>query len=322
MLRSIRTSPIALVFGFLACAASGQLLAATAKGQPQQGPQMQQWYAPPTWYRAAPARPESQLRAPSEIPSDTTQSNADTAQSNVERQGRISPQIETILAPLAYTFTPISPCRQYNTLSPVAPLLQGVNRTITLTGLAPCNIPTSAVAVSANITVFNIIGASGNGVFKLDIVSPPTVAWINYPPTEAQRGNAGIVALNASGQIVVQVAQGAGQIDFVVDVNGYYSATELEAIVNADGTLARGIHTTGSLLIGGFNGSYEVDFDRDVTPCFWVATIGNPGAGNPSHGTIVTAARSGNSLAAFVETRNVGGTLTNLGFILHLTCPP
>ena len=90
--------------------------------------------------------------------------------------------------------------------------------------------PAGAVAVSANITVFNIIGAAGNGVFKVDTVSPPLVAWINYPPTEAQRGNAGVVALNGSGQIIVQVAQGAGQVDFVVDVNGYYTAT---GIVNS-----------------------------------------------------------------------------------------
>jgi len=319
MLRSIRTSPVALAFGILACAASGQLLAAEAMGQPQRAPQLQQWSAAPsTWYRPAPARAESQLRAQS----DLAQSNADSTQSNAERLGRISPEVETVVAPLAYTFTPISPCRQYNTTSPVNPLPQGVNRTITMVGLAPCNIPASAVALSANITVFNIIGASGNGVFKLDTISPPASAWINYPATESQRANAGIVALNAIGQIVVQVAQGAGQIDFVVDVNGYYSATTLEAIVNADGSFARGIHATGSLLIAGFLGSYEVDFDRDVTPCFWVATLGNSGGGNPTHGTIVTAARAGNVNGVFVETRNVGGTLTNLGFVLHLTCTP
>src|SRR5262249_27678833 len=75
------------------------------------------------------------------------------------------------------------------------------------------------------ITVFNIIGATGNAVFKVDTVSPPVVAWLNYPPSEQQRGNAGVVSLNGSGQIIVQVAQGAGQIDFVVDINGYFSPT-------------------------------------------------------------------------------------------------
>ncbi len=120
-------------------------------------------------------------------------------------------------------FIAATPCRQYNSTG--TPLLQGVNRTVTLTG-APCGIPASAVAVSVNITVFNITGATGNGVFKVDTVSPPAVAWINYPPSEKQRANAGTVALNGSGQIVVQVAQGAGQVDFIVDVNGYYPQTD------------------------------------------------------------------------------------------------
>ncbi len=135
--------------------------------------------------------------------------------------GTVSPGLGAASSP-AYAFVAITPCRQYNSLSD-SPLPQGVNRTVTLTG-APCNIPAGAVAVSANITIFNITGASGNGVFKVDTISPPASAWINYPPSEAQRANAGTVALDANGKIVVQVAQGAGQIDFVVDVNGYNTA--------------------------------------------------------------------------------------------------
>ncbi len=154
-------------------------------------------------------------------------------------------------------FIEISPCRQYNSTG--TPLLQGVNRTVTLTG-APCGIPPSAVAVSVNITVFNITGATGNGVFKVDNVSPPTVAWINYPPTETQRANAGTVALNATGQIVVQVAQGAGQVDFIVDVNGYYADTSAGTALNpgeyfwisgsVDGPVIRGLNASGNFGTG------------------------------------------------------------------------
>ncbi len=126
-----------------------------------------------------------------------------------------------IAGPLPYI--PIAPCRQYSSLS-ATPLLQAVNRPVPLTG-APCGIPATAVAVAVNITIFNIVGAAGNGVFKVDTVSPPLTAWINYPPTEAQRGNAGVVSLDVSGEIIVQVAQGAGQVDFVVDTNGYYGIT-------------------------------------------------------------------------------------------------
>jgi len=294
MLRSIRNSPIALVFGLLACAASGQLLAATTSDQPQDGPEMQQWYAPPTWSRSAPARAEG--------------------------QHRISTQIETIAAPLYYTFTPISPCRQYNSLN-ATPLLQGVNRTVTLVG-APCGIPTTAVAVSANITVFNITGAAGNGVFKIDIVSPPTIAWINYPPTETQRGNAGTVALNGSGQIIVQVAQGAGQIDFVVDINGYYSATDLVAFVNADGTLARSLHGTGVSHTAS-SGVYIVSFDRDITGCYWLGNVGLPGTSGTSGAGYLTTVRSViDPTGVFVDTFNGSAALTDLPFVLHVICGP
>jgi hypothetical protein len=50
-----------------------------------------------------------------------------------------------------------------------------------------------------NITVFNISGAGSNGVFRAGTVSPPTTAWINYPPTETQRANAGVLPLGAGG---------------------------------------------------------------------------------------------------------------------------
>ncbi len=147
-----------------------------------------------------------------------------------------TPKIHTLADISSPTpFIAISPCRQYRSTG--TPLPQGVNRAVTLTG-APCGIPAGAVAVSVNITVFNITGATGNGVFKVDTVSPPAVAWINYPSSETQRANAGVVALNGSGQIIVQVAQGAGQVDFVVDTNGYYAstpatATDYFSVINA-----------------------------------------------------------------------------------------
>lgn len=151
-----------------------------------------------------------------------------------------NPPIVTWQAPASYTaphsghtaltdaappmpFIPLVPCRQYDSRSTTA-LADNTPRTVTLSG-APCGIPTTAKAVAVNITVFNIIGAGSNGVFKVDTVSPPTVSWINYPFTEAQRANAGVVGLTGAAAIVVQVNQGAGSVDFIVDVFGYYGPT-------------------------------------------------------------------------------------------------
>jgi hypothetical protein len=81
------------------------------------------------------------------------------------------------------------------------------------------------VAVAVNITVFNISGGSGNGVFKVDTVTPPLTAWINYPSTETQRGNAGVLSTTGAAAIVVAVYQSGGSVDFTVDVFGYYGPT-------------------------------------------------------------------------------------------------
>ncbi len=115
----------------------------------------------------------------------------------------------------------ITPCRQFDIRPGV--LADNTPMAVTLTGGA-CGIPASAVAVSVNITVFTISGATGNGVFKVGTVNPPTTAWINYPPTETQRGNAGSVPVNGSDQIWIEVNQGGGSIQLTVDVNGYYAS--------------------------------------------------------------------------------------------------
>src|ERR1019366_8151888 len=122
-------------------------------------------------------------------------------------------------------------------------------------------IPADAQAVAANITIFDITGAGSNSVFSAGTVSPPTTAWINYPPTETQRANAGVLPLGAGGTIVVQVNQGAGSVDFVVDVFGYYSPL---GVVNSLNTLA------GDLtLAAGANVS--------ITPSANKLTIATPG---------------------------------------------
>jgi hypothetical protein len=117
-------------------------------------------------------------------------------------------------------FVSITACRQFDSRN-TTPLLDNTPRAVTVTG-APCGIPLHAVAAAVNITVFDILGQGGNAVFKVGTTSPPTTAWINYPPGQGQIGNAGVLALNTSGQFFAQVNQGGGSIDFTVDVYGYY----------------------------------------------------------------------------------------------------
>ncbi len=147
----------------------------------------------------------------------------------------------------ALPFVAVTPCRQYDSRNTSA-LADNTPRTISLSG-APCGIPSSAGAVSVNITVFSIAGATGNGVFKVGVSSPPASAWINYPPSESQRANAGVVSVG-SGNIVVQVNQGGGSVQFTVDVNGYYVSTlnggeQLLITASAGGGAIRGVNSAG-----------------------------------------------------------------------------
>jgi hypothetical protein len=185
---------------------------------------IQNWTAPPYW------------TPPAVSPEKTDQSG---------RSAPAAGRQALVTSPVPLPFVAITPCRQYDSRS-ASVLSDNTPRSVTLIG-APCAIPSDAQAVAANITVFNISGAGSNGVFKAGTVSPPTTAWINYPPTETQRANAGVLPLGAGGTIVVQVNQGAGSVDFVVDVFGYYSPLGIVNHVNGltgDVTLAAGANVS------------------------------------------------------------------------------
>lgn len=93
------------------------------------------------------------------------------------------------------------------------------------------------------------------------------------------------------------------------------------AVVNSDGSLARGKGATGSFSLSAGSGDYEVDFNRDVTGCAYVATLGNATAGTAPNGFITDAARAGNPDAVFVKTSNTAGAAADIQFHLVIACP-
>jgi hypothetical protein len=98
-------------------------------------------------------------------------------------------------------------------------------------------------------------------------------------------------------------------------------AKVLDAVVNADGSLARGIGATGSHSLSAGSGDYEVDFNRDVTGCAYVATLGNATGGTAPNGFITDAARAGVPSGVFVKTSNTAGSPADIQFHLILACP-
>src|SRR4051794_24277548 len=96
------------------------------------------------------------------------------------------------------------------------------------------------------------------------------------------------------------------------------SATALWAGVNgADGTRSRSSGSTASSRLG--TGQYQVTFNRVVSTCAFLATIGNPGAGSTS-GDVDLALRAGTTNAVFVETKDNAGTLADRNFHLAIFC--
>lgn len=101
---------------------------------------------------------------------------------------------------------------------------------------------------------------------------------------------------------------------------GDLGMTVMSAVLNADGTLARGegVVSAGS---AGFTGEYEVIFGRDVTACAYKASIGSSatsGVESPGYATVV--GRVGQPNGVFVATLDTAGDNANRGFHLLVYC--
>lgn len=101
---------------------------------------------------------------------------------------------------------------------------------------------------------------------------------------------------------------GAGHVAALV-------APQLWAVVNLNGSLARGSRVTSVTKLG--VGQYEVTFNRDVSQCAYVATTKN--AYSQALG-VFTASGHLSANGVFVETKNQGGGLTDGPFNLVTTC--
>jgi hypothetical protein len=94
---------------------------------------------------------------------------------------------------------------------------------------------------------------------------------------------------------------------------------DFTAVVDSDGTLARGLNATGATHLQ--TGVYEVAFSKDVSGCGYTATIGLSGSvGSSGFGTVNVAKRSGKKKAIFVQTFDTSGDPADLGFHVIVAC--
>ena len=93
------------------------------------------------------------------------------------------------------------------------------------------------------------------------------------------------------------------------------------AVVNSAGSLVRGSSSVISASNTGLTGAYQVIFNKDVSGCAYVATIGDTDSGTPLPGQIWVAGRSGNADGIFIDTQDSTGASSNRPFHLSVSCP-
>ncbi|MDQ5857217.1 MAG: SBBP repeat-containing protein [Acidobacteriota bacterium] len=127
------------------------------------------------------------------------------------------------LGQLSRGFYTVAPCRVVDTRNATGAwggpaLAANTSRSFTITGR--CGVPTSADAVSLNITA---VASTASGTLRVYPAGTPLpgTSSLNYPAAKA-RANNGNYGLGSGGAVAVRVDQPSGSVHFVLDVAGYY----------------------------------------------------------------------------------------------------
>ena len=119
-----------------------------------------------------------------------------------------------------WRFYSLAPCRLYDSRS-TTPLVSGAPRNLPVSGT--CATPASARAISVNLTVVSPTNTGYVVLFPTD-AAPPLASLINFSPGQTRSNNALLtLARTGTGNVTANaVVQGAGNVQLIVDVNGYF----------------------------------------------------------------------------------------------------
>ena len=121
-------------------------------------------------------------------------------------------------------FYPVTPCRLVDTRNLAGALggpalVASGRRNFTLT--STCSVPTTAKALSVNLTVTGATAPGFVSLFPGDGI-PPATSNINFSTGQTRANNAVVLlATNGNGSIAV-LNGAAGSVHFILDVNGYF----------------------------------------------------------------------------------------------------
>lgn len=131
------------------------------------------------------------------------------------------PRLVTVDAARPNGFYTIAPCRVFDSRNSV-PLQTGSIRTIGVGG--SCGIPLGARAVAANVTVINATVPGYASLYRGNDPVPST-GTIHFVPGATRANNAVLpLAADGTGTLAIFVSDmgGAGSVQMIVDVSGYF----------------------------------------------------------------------------------------------------
>ena len=128
--------------------------------------------------------------------------------------------------PVATSFHTTAPCRVLDTRNANGPLggpalVAGVRRDFVLTGT--CGIPSTAVSISANLTVTGSSVAGSLVAFPADLAQAPLANTLCLRPGGTRANNAVLLlAHDGSGRVAFANDMSSGSAHLIVDVNGWW----------------------------------------------------------------------------------------------------
>jgi len=123
----------------------------------------------------------------------------------------------------ATSFYTLPPCRLVDTRNPAGPiggpaLQPNAQRTFALAGA--CGVPATARALALNVTVVNPTAAGDLRLYPADQPTP-SASTINFGRGQT-RANGALVSISGDAGAVAVQSDGAGAVDLILDVTGYF----------------------------------------------------------------------------------------------------
>jgi len=139
----------------------------------------------------------------------------------------------------AHGYFAVAPCRVLDTRNTTI-LTNAQSRVVNIAGV--CGIPSTAKAVSFNVTAVSPTGSGKLRLFPgdLSVSWPGAVSSVTFAPATSPRANSAVIQLATNGTgtlgIYPEVAGSPGQVHLLLDVQGYFS-TDTTPAPGAQGPL-------------------------------------------------------------------------------------